>query len=166
MEKKILQHIVRGGLAALLVCSAAAAMADDRGVCGAVPPKSATVPSCTRIIASPRTSAHDRAVALGFRADAYRAQGDTASAIADCTEALTLLPDYLPALNVRGMAFLKAGDNVHAIADFNAALTLAPQDAAALYGRGLAKAKSGDDAGANADIDAAKKLDPAIATKF
>ncbi len=157
----------RLALSCIALCAAVSiAAADDRAICGAVPPKSDTLGACSRIIASPSTSAHDRALAYSFRADAARAHGDMAGAIADDTQALTLLPNLIPALNGRGIAYLNTGDNARAIADFDAAVRLDPQDAKALYQRGVAKGRSGDAAGADADIAAAKKLDPDVAGKI
>jgi tetratricopeptide (TPR) repeat protein len=141
------------------VCVAAV---DDRSVCGSVPPKSATVSACSRLIASPATSPHDRALAYSFRANAARANGDTASAVADYSQALTLLPDLLPALIGRGIAYRDSNDPAHATADFDRALALHPKDATALYQRGLAKRKSGDTSGGDADIAAAKAINPGI----
>ncbi|HTP90414.1 MAG TPA: tetratricopeptide repeat protein [Xanthobacteraceae bacterium] len=143
--------------------SVSIATADDRGICGASPPKSDTIAACTRVIASPRTSAHDRAVAYGFRGDVLRARGDSDGAIADYDQALTLLRDYLPALNGRGLAYQQMGNMAKAIADFDTALRLDPHDAKALYERGMAKRKSGDTAGGDADITAAKAINPDVA---
>ena len=151
-------------LICIAVCTAASmAAADDRLICGSAPPKSETVRACTRIIASPVTSDHDRALAYSFRANAVRATGDMAGAIADDSQALTLLPNLIPALVGRGIAYLNSGDNAHAIADFDLAVQLVPQNAKALYERGVAKSKNGDTSGGDADIAAAIKLDPSVA---
>jgi tetratricopeptide (TPR) repeat protein len=151
--------------AALLIAGSAGVFAqtNDRGVCGAVPPKSATIAACTRVIAAPNTSAHDRALAYTFRADATRASGDIVRAVNDYSEALTLLPDYAPALIGRGIAYRDGNDLAHAAADFDQAVKVNPKDARALYQRGLTKRKSGDTAGADSDIAAAKAISPNIA---
>jgi tetratricopeptide (TPR) repeat protein len=150
-------------LAAGVLCVApSAAMADDRGTCGSVPPKSDAVGACSRIIASPNTSAHDRALAYTFRANVKRAQGDLAGAVADYGEALTLLPDLVLALNGRGMSYRLMDNPSQAIADFDQAIKLDPKNPTALYQRGLAKGKRGDAAGGDADIAAAKALDPSV----
>jgi tetratricopeptide (TPR) repeat protein len=156
----------RTALIGIALCTAASiAAADDRAVCGSVPPKSDAVGACSRIIASPVTSDHDRALAYSFRADAGRAKGDMAGAIADYSQALTLLPNLIPALMGRGTAYLNSGDNAHAIADLDLAVQLVPQNAKALYERGVAKGKSGDTSGGEADIAAATKLDPNVANQ-
>jgi len=136
------------------------AAADDRGICGSMPPKSDAIPACSRIIAAPRTSTHDRAMAFAFRADATRARGDMAGAIADYGKALTLWPDYRPALIGRGIAYRQMNDFDRAITDFDQAIKLDPQDAKALYERGVAKRRTGDETGGDADIAAAKAINP------
>jgi tetratricopeptide (TPR) repeat protein len=141
----------------------AAATADDRSICGSVPPKSASVAACSRIIASPATSDHDRALAYTFRAAAKRETPDQAGAIADYSEALTLLPNFPQALIGRGIAYRESKDTAHATADFDQALKLDPKNAAALYQRGLAKREGGDTSGGDTDIAAAKALDPNVA---
>jgi hypothetical protein len=75
-----------------LSAAVSVAAADDRGICSATPPKSATILACSRIIASSRTSPHDRALALSFRAAAKRTQGDAAGADADIEAAKALDP--------------------------------------------------------------------------
>ncbi len=141
------------------------AMADDRAICGSAPPKPASVASCSRVIASPATSDHDRALAYTFRAGAKRQASDLAGALADYSQALTLLPDFPQALIGRGMAYRENKDNAHATADFDQALKLQPKNAKALYERGLAKRDSGDASGGDADIAAAKAVDPKIADR-
>jgi tetratricopeptide (TPR) repeat protein len=150
-------------IALCLLCSMAAA--DDRAICGSVPIKSDAVGACSRIIAAPRTSAHDRTMALTFRGDARHSQGDNAAAIADYSQALTLQPDYRPALIGRAIAYRETNDPTRAIADFDQAIKLDPKDAKALYERGVTKAKSGDAAGSDTDVAAAKAINPGIADK-
>jgi tetratricopeptide (TPR) repeat protein len=151
--------------AATLCLGVATATADDRSVCGSVAPKSAAVTACSRVIASPRTSDHDRALAYTFRAGAKRLASDMTGAIADYGEALTLLPDFPQALIGRGIAYRGSGDFAHATADLDQALKLDPKNAKALYERGLAKRQSGDLTGADADIAAAAAFDPGIANR-
>jgi tetratricopeptide (TPR) repeat protein len=155
---------MRTALVCIALCTATSiALADDRLICGSVPPKPDAAAACSRVIASTRTSDHDRALAYSFRGDAEREKGDMVSAIADYGQALTLLPNLIPALIGRGTAFLKGGDNVHAIADLDLAVQLVPQNVKALYERGVAKSKNGDTSGGDADIAAATKLDPSVA---
>ena len=146
----------------LLCATVATAAADDRAICGSVPIKSDAVGACSRIIAAPKTSAHDRAMALTFRGDARRSQGDTGEAIGDYNEALALKPDYRPALIGRGIAYRDSNDPTRAIADFDQAVRLDPKDAEALYERGVTRRKTGDAAGGDSDIAAAKAIMPSI----
>lgn len=158
------QMVIVGCLA--LGSAVSFARADDRAICASVPPKPDALPACSRIIASPRTSDHDRAMAFGFRAEAKRAHDDVAGALADYGQALTLLPNYSLALDNRGALLLKRGDFAQAIADFDAALRVDPKDARALYQRGVAKRGSGDASGGDADIAAAEALNPGVADRL
>jgi lipoprotein NlpI len=150
-------------LASIALCLlASTAAADDRSICGSVPIKSDAIGACSRIIASPSTSTHDRIMALTFRGNAKHSQGDNSGATADYSQALTLQPDYRPALIGRGIAYLESNDLSHAIADFDEAIKLDPKDAKALYERGVTKRKAGDTAGGDSDIVAAKAINPSI----
>ena len=152
--------------ASIALCFLASmAAADDRAICGSVPIKSDAVGACSRIIAAPRTSAHDRMMALTFRADARHSQGDNSGAIADYSQALALQPDYRPALIGRAIAYRDTNEPVRAMADFDQAIKLDPKDAKALYERGVTKSKTGDATGSDADIAAAKSINPGIADK-
>jgi tetratricopeptide (TPR) repeat protein len=155
-----MRSLVLAFIALCLLGSMAAA--DDRAICGSVPIKSDAVAACSRIIAAPRTSAHDRTMALTFRGGARRNQGDNAAAIADYSQALTLQLDYRPALIGRGIAYRETNDPTRAMADFDQAIKLDPKDAKALYERGITKNKSGDVAGGAADVAAAKAVNPSI----
>jgi tetratricopeptide (TPR) repeat protein len=153
-------------LAGLALCSAASiAMADDRAICGSLPPKSATIAACSRIIDTPRTSTHDHAMALALRAGAYSRDQNVAAALSDYTAAIGLNPEFQFAYKGRGTLFFATGELAHAIADLDIAVRLDPRDAKALYVRGVAKRKNGDEGGGDADIAAAQALDPEIANK-
>jgi tetratricopeptide (TPR) repeat protein len=155
-----IRSLVLASIALCLLASMVAA--DDRAICGSVPIKSDAVGACSRIIAAPRTSAHDRMMALTFRGNAKRSQGDNSGAIADYSQALTLQPDYRPALIGRGIAYRETNDPTRAMADLDQAIKLDPKDAKALYERGLTKSKAGDAAGSDTDIAAAKAINSSI----
>jgi len=87
---------------------------------------------------------------------------DLDKALADCDQALKLVPGVPAALDSRALAELRLGQPDKAIADFNQVLKVEPRDAWALYGRGLAKLKQGDKAGADADLAAATALQPSL----
>jgi tetratricopeptide (TPR) repeat protein len=156
----LMRSLVLAPIALCLLSSMAAA--DDRAICGSVPIKSDAVGACSRIIAAPRTSAHDRVMALTFRGNAKHSQGDNTAAIADYNQALTLQPDYRPALIGRGIAYRETNDPTRAMADFDQAIKLDPKDAKALYERGVTKGKIGDGPGGDADLAAAKAINPGI----
>jgi len=159
------RRLLSAGLIAVVVCGVAATLAavDDRGICAAQPPKPESIAACTRIIASNRTSGHDRGLAYLFRAAARRAQDDTIGALADYGEAIRLDPKNEIAYRGRGILLVDTGEAARAIADFDQALRLDPQDALTLYRRGVAKRKNGDVAGGDADIAAAEAIKPDIA---
>jgi tetratricopeptide (TPR) repeat protein len=82
---------------------------------------------------------------------------DLDAAVADCNEALRLMPGYVPALDSRGFIHLRSGRFRDAIADYDAALMGSPGDHYSLYGRGIAKLRLGDSEGGQADIAASKQ---------
>jgi tetratricopeptide (TPR) repeat protein len=86
-------------------------------------------------------------------------------ALADCNEALRLMPDNATTLDSRAFVFLKMMLFDAAVSDYDRALRLKPNLAFALYGRGLARVKNGDPAG-EADITAAKAIQPDIAEEY
>src|SRR5580704_12694215 len=65
-------------------------------------------------------------------------------ALADCNEALQLIPNDIHTLDSRGFAYLRLGEFDKAITDYDAVLKSNPRQAGSLYGRGLAKQKKGD----------------------
>jgi tetratricopeptide (TPR) repeat protein len=90
---------------------------------------------------------------------------DLDQALADCNEALRLMPDFVPALDSRAFVHLRAGRFQDAIADYDAAIQRSPQDSWSLYGRAIAKLRMGDTQGAQADIDASKGVQD-VAAEF
>ncbi len=87
-------------------------------------------------------------------------------ALADCNEALRLIPNQPSTLDSRGFTYLRLGEFDKAIADYNTVLKFNPNHAGSLYGRGLAKQTKGDNTGGEADIRAAKALRTDIAEEF
>lgn len=83
---------------------------------------------------------------------------DLDGALADCNEALRLMPDFVPALDSRAFLHLRGGRFQEAIADYDSAIQGSPQDSWSLYGRGIAKLRLGDTAGGQADIEASKTV--------
>ena len=83
---------------------------------------------------------------------------DLEAALADCNEALRLMPEYAAALDSRAFIHLRSGRFRDAIADYDAALEANPRDHYSLYGRGIAKLRVGDTQGGQADIAASKEV--------
>ena len=90
---------------------------------------------------------------------------DLDGALADCNEALRLMPDFVPALDSRAFLHLRGGRFQEAIADYDTAIMGSPQDSWSLYGRGIAKMRLGDAQGAQADIEASKAVQD-VAAEF
>jgi tetratricopeptide (TPR) repeat protein len=90
---------------------------------------------------------------------------DLDAALADCNEALMLMPDFVPALDSRAFLHLRGGRFQDAITDYDAAIKGSPQDSWSLYGRGIAKLRLGDPAGGQADIEASKGVQD-VAAEF
>lgn len=87
-------------------------------------------------------------------------------ALADCDEALKLMPLNLDVRDTRGFVYLKLGDPALAAHDYNAALGKDPNRATALYGLGLAKIRMGDLKGGEGDQAAARTIDPEVEKQF
>jgi tetratricopeptide (TPR) repeat protein len=87
-------------------------------------------------------------------------------ALADCNEAVRLLPRIAPFLDSRAFVHLRSGRNEDAIKDYDAALRLNPRLPDSLYGRGLAKLRLGDAEGAKADLFLAETLRPGTRVQF
>jgi tetratricopeptide (TPR) repeat protein len=90
---------------------------------------------------------------------------DLDAALADCNEALRLMPDFVPALDSRAFLHLRGGRFQEAIADYDAAIMGSPQDSWSLYGRAIARMRMGDTQGAQADIEASKAVQD-VAAEF
>jgi tetratricopeptide (TPR) repeat protein len=87
-------------------------------------------------------------------------------ALADCNEALQLIPNDIHTLDSRGFTYLRLGEFDKAITDYDAVLKFNPRQAGSLYGRGLAKQKKGDNADGDADITAAKAIRADVVEEF
>ncbi len=83
-------------------------------------------------------------------------------ALADCNEALRLMPNNAATLESRGFVFLKMSHFDAAVSDYDAVLRTNPKLAFALYGRGLARVKNEDPSG-EVDLAAARALQADIA---
>src|SRR5215469_1110875 len=93
----------------------------------------------------------DFAAAFDNRCWARAVVGILKQALADCNQALRLMPNNAATLDSRGFVFLKMTNFDAAVSDYDAALRINPKLAFALYGRGLARLKNEDPSG-EADI--------------
>ena len=80
-------------------------------------------------------------------------------ALAECDEALRLLPDFAPVLDSRATVYLQMGRYRDAKAEYDRVLDKMPGTSTSLLGRAIARFRLGDVAGAKADAAAARKLD-------
>jgi len=107
----------------------------------------------------------DFAAAFDNRCWARAVVGILKQALADCNEALRLMPGNASTHDSRGFIFLKMTNYDAAVSDYEAALRVDPKLPFALYGRGLARLRNEDPAG-EADITAAKALQADIAEEY
>ena len=91
---------------------------------------------------------------------------DKASTLADCDQAIRLIPARAEVRETRGFVDLTYGDNEAALADYDAALKTDANRPLSLYGRGIARVRRGDTDAGNADKQAARALYPNIGREF
>jgi len=91
---------------------------------------------------------------------------DLPQALADCDEAMKLLPENPEVRETRGFVFLKLNDADLALLEYDSVLVASPNRPLALYGRGLARARRGDVKGGIADKEAARALFADIGREF
>jgi len=91
---------------------------------------------------------------------------DLVEALADCDQAIKLLPLSIVARETRGFIYLKLGDAAIAAKEYEAGLQIDANRPLALYGLGLAKIRMGRTSEGQADQAAALALNPAIASEF
>jgi tetratricopeptide (TPR) repeat protein len=92
-----------------------------------------------------------------MRGDAYRADGNTAAALADYNMAVDLEPDYTEAYASRAEVYSEVGDIQRAYDDYSLVISLDEDDVDpdVLYKRGMVRMRLGDSAGARSDLQAA-----------
>jgi tetratricopeptide (TPR) repeat protein len=88
------------------------------------------------------------------------------AALADCREALTLMPDDPYAHDNIGLIYLKRRQWDRAIDQYNAPLKVDPDRARALCGRGLARTRNGQAPAGITDMSTASGIQPNIAGEF
>ena len=156
----------------------------DQKLCAELPANADVVAACTRIIEATNSSTLDRAVSHTFRADAARADGNTAAAIADYNhiayrnaqkydlslhdfdQAIAIEPNNAGLYNSRGVSYRMNGDSSQAMADFSQAIKLEPDNAVAFNSRGNVYADIKQPDQAIADFTQAIKLDRAYGSAY
>lgn len=78
---------------------------------------------------------------------------DFPGAIADCSKAIDMDPEYSDAYFTRGKAKHESGDIVGAIADYTRAIDIKPKNAEIYKKRSEAKKQRGDESGSKADLE-------------
>lgn len=91
---------------------------------------------------------------------------DLLQALADCDNALKLMPANLDVRDTRGFIYLKLGDAALALNEYENALQIDPNRAVALFGRGLARIRTGDVKGGEGDQAAARTINPEVDEQF
>src|SRR5882672_7745009 len=129
--------------------------------------RSASLQSASAGLRMPTTARAQQRLSKAFdnRCWARAVVGILKPALADCNEALRLMPSNAGTLDSRAFIFLKMTLFDAAVSDYDAALRIEPNVAFALYGRGLARIKNEDAAGEN-DIEAAKAIQADIAEEY
>ena len=113
---------------------------------------------------NPKAQAAEMAAALNARGWTRALWGkELDQALADCDQAVRLMPRTAALLDSRGLVHLRLGQFDASIADYDAALRQQPKIAWSLYGRGLAKLHKGMKAEGEGDLKAATAVQADIA---
>ena len=138
------------------------AAADDFATCRDASGDEA-IAACTHAISSGGWRGLDLAAAYDHRCHAYNGKGDSAHAIADCSDAIRINPRYQYAYVFyadRGDAYRAKGDLDRAITDYNEAIRLDSNYADAYNDRGRAYETKANYDRAIADYSEAISLNP------
>jgi len=124
-------------------------------------PGGAPLPADIRRVAPIAEAAPITADAFARRGNARVAQNQTAEAIADFTQAITLSPTNADYYRDRAFAYAEAGQRGMARTDIEKAVDLAPKDGGLLRARAMLRMDDRDRAGALADAESAARVTPA-----
>ena len=125
-----------------------------------------SVEHCTRAIDSGALKAPEQAGVLNARCWDYKNLEDLDRALADCNEAIRLLPDTAGAYTNRGAVYRAKGDYRRAFQDYDKAVRLDPGSAIAYNNRGVAYLNIGQYDRAIQDHSHALSLDPGFAGAY
>ena len=92
--------------------------------------------------------------------------GNYEIAIAECTQAIKIDPNYAKAYYNRGKSRSELGDKQVAIVDFTQAIKINPNDSDIYRGRGISRSELGDKQGAIVDFTQAIKINPNDAMSY
>jgi tetratricopeptide (TPR) repeat protein len=149
-----------------LALTISAAGADELAECRAARPTGGRIAACSKVIDDQRFSREEKALAYQLRGQARADAGAVKEAIADFSQALTLVPGTVAAYAGRGLARLTAGDVAGALSDYDEAVRLAPTQVQLLVTRGHIRLAAGDADGAIDDLSKAIGLAPENAVAF
>jgi tetratricopeptide (TPR) repeat protein len=133
----------------------------DLNLCsGETPSPDAGIEACSRLLdQEARESSRRRAIALTFRALAWKAKGEVKNAVTDLTEAIGLDEDFAPAYEARA-DLLRDNDQCDlALPEYDRVVKLAPERAPTYISRALCLSAKNQAQGASEDLDRAIKLD-------
>lgn len=125
-----------------------------------------TVEYCGRAIKSGRLKESDLASALNARCWAYFKLQNLETALADCSEAIRLLPETAGAYSNRGAVYRALGEYSKALQDYDEAVRLDPDSAITYNNRGVAYLNIGQYDRAIEDHSHALDLDPGFAGAY
>jgi tetratricopeptide (TPR) repeat protein len=154
-----------GTLALAFVAALAASSpvrADSVAVCASGNAEAA-VRACTEVLAGQGLTPARRAIAAFNRGYNYFQLGRIGEAIADYTQAISLVDSNPQFYNNRGFAYRTSGRYDLAIADFNRAIQLSPNNHIFHYNRGTAHEQSGNLQGAVTDYTRSVELNAGFA---
>ena len=149
--------------AALGVSPAMAASKKDSEDCTQYADPDRQIAGCTRILNSKNPPRSASSVAYNNRCRALAEKHEYDRAMADCTAAKQIDPNYPFPHNQTATVWAYKGEFDRAIAEFNEALRLKPNWAEALVGRGSAWDDKGEYDRAIADLNEALRRDPKYA---
>jgi tetratricopeptide (TPR) repeat protein/predicted aspartyl protease len=129
-------------------------------------PAGAPLPADIQRVAPIAEAAPTSADSFARRGNARLAQHQTADAIADLTQAITLAPTNAEYRRDRAFAYAAAGQRGLARTDIEKAVDLAPNDGGLLHARAVLRMHDRDRPGALADAEAAARVTPPTALQM